>query len=114
MRRLLAAAILATVTAAHAQEWAVRVAWDASETPDVTYRLYVAEGGATRSQDAGAELTATVSNLQVGVAYSFHVVAVDAIGIESLPSNVLPVRHDRPKSPGLLRRIAAWLMGGAV
>jgi len=76
---------------AHAQA-SVTLEWDASPDPTVTgYALYYSAVGSSVPirQDVGLALTVTVSNLVVGVTYSFYVVAYNAYAVESDPSNVL-------------------------
>jgi len=71
--------------------------WDASPTPDVTYRLHVV--GQTTSFDfhAGARLFASVE-LECGQCYTITVTAVNASQLESEPSNAIvlnPHTHTR-------------------
>lgn len=66
--------------------------WDPS--PDNTvagYALYCSAVGSsvTNRFDAGNATTITVINLDTDAKYSFYVVAYNASGVESIPSNVL-------------------------
>lgn len=70
----------------------VALAW--SPSPDVTvvgYNLYYGAVSTTTTNkiDVGLALTATVSNLQVGVTYFFFATAYDAAGGESEPSSFI-------------------------
>lgn len=70
----------------------VTLAW--SPSPDssvVGYNLYYGEVSATLTNklNVGPALTATVTNLQVGVIYFFFATAYDASGVESEPSNFI-------------------------
>lgn len=72
----------------------VTLAWSPSPDQTVTgYNLYHGDMGTlttlTNQVDAGPALTATVSNLQVGVTFYFFATAYDADGGESEPSNVV-------------------------
>lgn len=108
----IAAILILTASIASAQQYNLDVAWDASATPNVTYLLVVTPaGGPARTIEAGAGLTAPVSNLVAGVGYTMVCYAVSEIGLVSDPSNVLAIRYDKPAAPGLLRKIKAWLVG---
>lgn len=83
----------------------VTLAWLASPSPEVTgYRLYWRSATATNQLDVGAALTAGVSNLTVGVAYTFHATAYTADGVESERSNEVEHTPSAPPAPpGQLR-----------
>lgn len=79
-----------TVLAAGMAAVPVKLAWDASPDVEVTgYALYYgpAQSSATNRLDLGAVQTVTLTNLWVSTNYFFFVVAYNAAGIESLPSN---------------------------
>lgn len=68
----------------------VSLAWDPSpDTNVVGYALYygLRDEGYTIRLDVQNELTATVSNLTLGLTYTFVVTAYTGEGVESLPSN---------------------------
>lgn len=78
------------LSAALTGPYSANLAWDASADPGVMgYRIYfgVSSGNYTDSIDAGNLTTSAVSGLSSGARYYFVVTAVDAQGIESLPSN---------------------------
>lgn len=89
----------------------VPLAWDASLTPGVTnYVLYASTNVLTSTNlasapvrvNVGTNLTARVSDLLPGQWY--FAVTVEKGGVQSDPSNVLPV--EVPASPGTLRTVA--------
>src|SRR6266487_3708274 len=70
----------------------VNLAWDASPDPAVIgYALYyhLADSSVANRLDLGPAQSATVSDLEAGSDYLFYVVAYDAAGVESPPSNSL-------------------------
>jgi hypothetical protein len=64
------------------------LAWDASSTPSVSYRLYYGEasGPYTVVLDTGIARTASISGLKPGQLYAFAATAVNEMG-ESTFSN---------------------------
>ncbi len=70
----------------------VKLAWNASPDSAVTgYALYyhLADSSVANRLDLGPAQSATVSDLEAGSDYLFYVVAYDAAGVESPPSNSL-------------------------
>ena len=70
----------------------VKLAWNPSPDTSVTgYAVYYGLEGSsvTNRIDTGMAEVATVEDLDAGVSYFFYVVAYDASGNESMPSNVL-------------------------
>ncbi len=70
----------------------VTTAWDRSTDSTVTgYKLYYTDvsAGTTSAINAGNVVTSTVSGLLETKTYSFNVVAYNASGTESVPSNVI-------------------------
>lgn len=70
----------------------VTLAWSPSSDSSVTgYNLYYGRTfvSPTNRLDVGAALTATVTNLESGLAYFFYATAYDASGVESEPSNLI-------------------------
>jgi hypothetical protein len=70
----------------------VTLAWSPSPDASVTgYNLYYGRTfiAPTNRMDVGAALTATVTNLEPGLAYFFFATAYDASGVESEPSNLI-------------------------
>ena len=70
----------------------VQLAWDASPDAAVTgYALYscLTSSSVTNRLDLGTARTATLSNLEASSGYLLFVVAYDAAGLESAPSNLL-------------------------
>src|SRR6266567_6034828 len=70
----------------------VTMAWDRSNDSTVTgYTLYYTDvsAGTTSAINAGNLATSTVSGLAETKTYSFDVVAYNASGAESAPSNVI-------------------------
>ena len=70
----------------------VTLAWSPSPDSSVTgYNLYhgAVSGTSTNELNVGVALTATVTNLSVGVTYFFFATAYDASGVESEPSNFI-------------------------
>lgn len=70
----------------------VTLAWSPSPDSSVTgYKLYYGDVSATLTNqlNVGPALTATVTNLQVGVTCFFFATAYDASGVESEPSNFI-------------------------
>jgi hypothetical protein len=68
------------------------LAWNSSSDISVTgYALYygMTGSGVTNRLDVGTAQTATLSNLTVFSNYFFYVVAYNAAGVESAPSNLL-------------------------
>jgi Fibronectin type III domain. len=68
----------------------VTLAWSASPDPSATgYKVYygATSGNYTKSLDVGDSTTAIIPGLTAGATYYFVVVAYDASGLESLPSN---------------------------
>jgi hypothetical protein len=68
----------------------VNLAWSASPDPSATgYKVYygATSGNYTNSLDVGNSTTAIIPGLTAGATYYFVVVAYDASGLESLPSN---------------------------
>lgn len=77
----------------------VTLAWSASPDGTVTgYNLYYGDfaGTVTNKLNVGPALSATVSNLSVGVTYFFFATAYDAAGIESEPSNFITYTPTSP------------------
>jgi len=102
---------LAGTLALPAQGQNVALAWNPSPTTNlVTYKLYASTnaliatnlGAATTNVACGTNLTCTVTPAIAGD-WWFAVTAVDTNGIESLPSNILPV--EVPAAPGNLRTV---------
>lgn len=94
---IIAAAVVASnclAAVAQPQPGQVQLAWDASPTPGVTYRLYAYTNATTLTNlssapvklDAKTNLTATVQFLQPGT-WRFVATAYSTNGIESVPSN---------------------------
>ena len=82
----------ATISAKGITSIPVRLSWNPS--PDTTvagYRVYynLASLPATNRQDVGPSQTAFFTNLTASSSYAFYVVAYNATGEESLPSNTL-------------------------
>lgn len=100
------ALLLATASAAHCGS--LKLAWDPSPTPGVTYRIYAHNSPigtnlapAVVKLDAGTNLTAQVSNLAPG---QWHFVATAVKeGIESEPSNELAT--EVPAKPANMRTV---------
>jgi len=68
----------------------VTLAWDPSATPAIVgYTIYVLEENSTTTNRiaVGLNTQTTVTNLKEGLHYTFTVVAVNAAGMESIPSN---------------------------
>jgi len=96
-------AIALGLAAGSARAVGVRLVWDPSPSPLVTnYCLYCATNGllgasltnAVTTVNVGTNLTVTLNNIAAGD-YQFAVTAW-ATGVESGPSNVLPVEIARP------------------
>lgn len=84
--------LLAAVTAKAMTAIPVQFTWDPSPDKTVTgYRVYynLASLPTTNRQDVGASQTVVFTNLTAGTNYAFFVVAYNAAGGESLPSNKL-------------------------
>lgn len=92
------------------------LAWLASPSPEVTgYRLYWSSPTTTNQLDVGAALTAAVSNLAVGVTYTFYATAYTADGVESERSN--EVQHAPqaiPEPPQQLRIVVTPQQSGSL
>ncbi|MEZ5329519.1 MAG: HYR domain-containing protein [Verrucomicrobiales bacterium] len=72
----------------------VLLAWDANPEPDIAgYRVYYGEAAGIypNSTDVGNVTTAKISGLEVGRRHCFVVVAYNASGLESLPSEEVSV-----------------------
>lgn len=68
----------------------VSLEWDANVEPELSgYRVHygTAAGTVTFSMDAGNATTVTIPDLKPGTVYYFTVMAYDAAGLESAPSN---------------------------
>jgi hypothetical protein len=80
----------------------VNLAWDASSDAAVTgYALYsrLTSSSVTNRLDLGTARTATLSSLVASSGYLLFVVAYDAAGLESAPSNLL--QYSPPALSGL-------------
>ena len=89
---VLSSLFFATVCAQAVTAVPVRLSWNPSPDPAVAgYRVYYNLSGlpATNRQDVGASQTAVFPSLEANSAYNFYVVAYNAAGQESLPSNMI-------------------------
>lgn len=109
------AAVCALVAqCSHAQT--VKLAWDASPTTGVSYRLYAHTNSLSKTNlaasvvkvDVGTNLVATVDQIQAGK-WWFTVTAVSQEGLESLPSNV--VQAEVPVKPDNMRTVVVQFSG---
>jgi hypothetical protein len=93
------------------QAASLTLAWDASTTTNVTYKIYQVDGVLTNQQTT-ATLQATFNNLLAGKTYSYFVIAVNSDGVESDPSNVLIWQVVIPLPAFVPQRTAALNVGG--
>jgi hypothetical protein len=93
MRYLLIGALIAMSVWAGQPERRIILAWDASTTPGVSYRLYYGEasGQYTVALETGLARTASVSGLKPGQVYYFAATASNHVG-ESGFSNEVSAR----------------------
>ena len=112
----------ATSSAAPGSTGSVALGWNPSpDTNAIGYRLLFGaiSGGYTNQVDAGAATSVTINGLQLNVTYYFSVVAYDAVGRQSPPSNEIAytVAPDSlaPVAPTLsVQRVDAGINGATL
>ena len=84
----------------------ISLAWNASPTPNVTYKLYHSTNNVTwdRTYPGIMDTAYTVTNVPAGSSNWFSVAAVNVDGIESVPSNVVekPIESQPAPATGLI------------
>jgi hypothetical protein len=86
----------------------IQLAWDASPSPGIAnYLLYQSTNGVSFAPiltNNATSLTATLTNIMVGVTNRFYVTAKNIDNKESDPSNTITYRqaYDKPTAPGSL------------
>ena len=81
----------------------IKLAWDRNQEPDLAgYRLYWAQNGSTNFVRI-QEITNETVHVVITNRTAFYVTAFNTSMLESLPSNILVVNPDPPKSPSGLK-----------